>query len=731
MTVWQHLVEGVLWNSSARLEVNDGKDKEVTDQFILRGNVTEQGLIKFFMGVMGGQGCVDQKNKLLEENILSVISFSSSRKRGSIVVRNPNFEGTDQEVRIYTKGAPDMVLESTEWVLAADGSIAKLSDSTEVPAELLLDGEIQGATDSHRAIFERTIKKFADQAYRTLLITYKDMSMNDFNNIKAANNDFEKENDREVLEAGLVAIGVFGLQDPLRPTIVDSIAKCKTAGISVIMCTGDNIDTAIAISKNAGIVTEAETKLEYSCMTGKDFREAVGGLVQRPKPDGKANETIDCVNNMKKFREIKERLRVLGRSSPEDKYLLVTGIQASNGVVAVTGDGSNDAPALTKADVGFSMGITGTDIAKGASDIILLDDNFSSIIVALRYGRNVYDNVRKFIQFQLTVNVVAMFIVFFSSVILKDSPLNAVQMLWVNLIMDTMAALALATEPPAHDVLLRQPYDKNAPIVTEVMWRNIFGHAIYQIIALVIILFTAEGWFVKNYTSSCLRYDTTETTKCVEWNPFYANNLYQDKVSQTWWTTKKLSQNDFNKTLLEEYSFNYYVDTHEDEFKDGVKPKQDVIMADASNIILPGDVELGTKTQKLLHYTMVFQMFVFMQLFNQVNAKKIELGEFNVFAGFFNNWLFIAVLILTFVVQMTMVEIGGRAVKTYPLNTDQNLICMVFGSIELIWGLIVKFIPLKYFQCIQMDDKPQEEDTKSLVSTFKKSSVLQKQKKDS
>jgi len=277
--------------------------------------------------------------------------------------------------------------------------------------------------------------------------------MDTFENIKASHNNFEKEKDREVLEQDLIAIGVFGLQDPLRPTIVDSIVKCTTAGIQVIMCTGDNLDTAIAISKNAGIVTNEQVlESEYTCMTGKNFREAVGGLIKGTDKNG---EEIKLVANMKKFKEIKTHLRVLARSSPEDKLLLVTGIQDSQGVVAVTGDGTNDAPALTKADVGFAMGITGTDVAKGASDIILLDDNFSSIIVALRYGRNVYDNVRKFIQFQLTVNVVAMFIVFFGAVVLKDSPLNAVQMLWVNLIMDTMAALSLATEPPAADILNR------------------------------------------------------------------------------------------------------------------------------------------------------------------------------------------------------------------------------------------------------------------------------------
>jgi calcium-translocating P-type ATPase len=290
----------------------------------------------------------------------------------------------------------------------------------------------------------------------------------------------------------LTAIGIFGLQDPLRPTIVASIKQCKAAGIQVIMCTGDNIDTAIAISKNAGIVTSEELAAsEYTAMTGKDFDTAVGGLKQVAKPGGKAGETVDLVRNMKKFREIKQHLRVLARSSPEDKYTLVTGIQDSAGVVAVTGDGTNDAPALTKADVGFAMGIAGTDVAQGACDIILLDDNFSTIITALRFGRNVYDNVRKFLQFQLTVNVVAMFIVFFGSVILKDSPLNAVQMLWVNLIMDTFAALALATEPPAFDILTRQPYAKDAAIVTEVMWRNVFGHAIYQIVALCVVIFLA------------------------------------------------------------------------------------------------------------------------------------------------------------------------------------------------------------------------------------------------
>lgn len=233
------------------------------------------------------------------------------------------------------------------------------------------------------------------------------------------------------------------------------------------MCTGDNLETAIAISKNAGIVTEKEAEgpnAEYACTTGKDFRTKVGeALVE--EIDEVTGKKLTSVENKKEFGNYFKHLRVLARAQPLDKKILVTGIQQYQGVVAVTGDGSNDAPALKKADVGFSMGITGTDIAKGASDIILLDDNFTSIVVALKFGRNVYDSVRKFLQFQLSVNVTAMAIVFFGSCILSDSPLNAVQMLWVNLVMDTFGALALATEAPHDSILQRAPYKKSDSIV--------------------------------------------------------------------------------------------------------------------------------------------------------------------------------------------------------------------------------------------------------------------------
>jgi Ca2+ transporting ATPase len=201
------------------------------------------------------------------------------------------------------------------------------------------------------------------------------------------------------------------------------------------------------------------------------------------------------VGNKKAFRAVSKKLRVLARSSPEDKYLLVTGLKDEGKVVAVTGDGTNDAPALNRADVGFAMGITGTDVAKNASDIVLTDDNFCSVLTAVKYGRNIYDSVRKFLQFQITVNLVALFIVFSGAIIFADPPLTAVQMLWVNLIMDTFAALALATEPPTDALLARQPVSKFEKIVDQTMWRNVIGHSIYQILVLLCILFFGQSLF--------------------------------------------------------------------------------------------------------------------------------------------------------------------------------------------------------------------------------------------
>ena len=347
-------------------------------------------------------------------------------------------------------------------------------------------------------------------------------------------------------------------------------------------------------------------------MEGKEFRELCGGLVKlNDLNDG--SKLREEIGNKQMFRQIECKLQVLARSTPEDKYMLVTGLKDLGNVVAVTGDGTNDAPALKKADVGFAMGITGTEVAKEASDIILLDDNFASIITAVKWGRNIYENVRKFLQFQLTVNCVAMFIVFLGGVALNDPPLTSVQMLWVNLIMDTGAALALATEPPGDDLLTRKPYKRDETIVTAIMWRNIVGMAVYQAAVLIVMLFYGKEIFGLTYDDNLDFYYTID------------NIQYQNE----------------------------------------------------------GKIKL---------FTLIFNSFVFMQVFNEINSRKLGEFEYNAFRGFFNNLLFLLILVFTIVVQILMVQYGGQSVRTLPLSNEEHGICIGIGATTVIVSKLISLL---------------------------------------
>lgn len=343
---------------------------------------------------------------------------------------------------------------------------------------------------------------------------------------------------------------------------------------------------------------------------------------------------VDRVKHEAKFAKVVSQLKVLARSQPEDKYLLVIGLIRMGEVVAVTGDGTNDAPALKNADVGFAMGKVGTEVAKEASDIILLDDNFASIITAVKWGRNIYASIRKFLQFQLTVNVVAMFMAFIGGVVLGDSPLTSVQMLWVNLIMDTFAALALATEPPTEELLKDKPHGRKDNIVTAVMWRNVFGQAVFQILVLSGLLFLG--------------------------NPVFG--IPTRKHDEAW------------------------------TFENGVL------------------------------FTMIFNTFVFMQIFNEINARKIKDKEFNVFHNFFNNPLFIIIEIVTIAVQIVLVQIGGRAIKCSPLTVNQHLFCIAIGACGLIVGVMVKFIPKRFFDFHLNENIEEFKPENTLVNKLRQSS---------
>jgi P-type Ca2+ transporter type 2B len=204
--------------------------------------------------------------------------------------------------------------------------------------------------------------------------------------------------------------------------------------------------------------------------------------------------------------------------------MLVTGLRDNGATVAVTGDGTNDAPALKRADVGFAMGISGTEVAKEAADIILLDDNFASIVTAVKWGRNIFSCVRKFLQFQLVINIGAIIILIVGSVALNpdSQPMGTLQMLWINILMDTFAALALATEPPTMALLEERPYSRKDSILTPNMWRNIIGQVVYQIIIIMLILFLVPaGLFPYNFLTQA-----EETTEYIT-SPYY----YKDPIT--------------------------------------------------------------------------------------------------------------------------------------------------------------------------------------------------------
>ncbi|CAB3406611.1 unnamed protein product [Caenorhabditis bovis] len=421
------------------------------------GNKTECALLGFVLDA--GKNYEDIRKEYPEEKLYKVYTFNSSRKSMMTVL-----DLGDNKFRVYAKGASEIILSRCTHIFGKNGIVENFG-----PAQV-------------NDLTQRVIEPMASDGLRTIGLAFKDMvpagtKANDFEEEYSGDIDWDNE---EKVREGMTVIAIMGIQDPVRPEVPAAIEKCQNAGITVRMVTGDNINTARSIATACGILKPGA---DFLALEGKDFNARIRDA------DGKVNQA--------KLDQIWPKLRVLARAQPSDKYVLVKGIIDSKNtknreVVAVTGDGTNDAPALKKADVGFAMGIAGTDVAKEASDIILTDDNFTSIVKAVMWGRNVYDSIAKFLQFQLTVNVVAVTIAFIGACAISDSPLKAVQMLWVNLIMDTLASLALATEMPTMDLLDRKPYGRTKSLISRTMVKNIVGHAVYQLAILFAIMFWGD-----------------------------------------------------------------------------------------------------------------------------------------------------------------------------------------------------------------------------------------------
>lgn len=352
-------------------------------------------------------------------------------------------EKRHKDIFVHVKGAPDRLLPLCVNYQLADGTVHPIDDEFRTQMTALIDNE-------------------CSMAYRTLAIAYKITN--------------SCPNDTEEAERDLTLITVMSIRDSLRRYTERSIRSCQRAGIRVIMVTGDHMLTAQAIAKECGIMGDNSIAI-----LGEELRKMETSEIHRLLP----------------------RLAVVARSTPTDKHRLVTALKEAGEVVSVTGDGTNDVPALMAADVGLSMGLCGTELAKEASDIVVLDDDFRSIVRSVVWGRSVYNNISRFLQFQLTANVSTLFISFLSAVILVESPFKAVQLLWVNLIMDSLGALALATGKPHDNLLEQKPHDKNTPLISWFMIQNIIGESLLQILLIGVILIfpgNAEQFSVHHYT---------------------------------------------------------------------------------------------------------------------------------------------------------------------------------------------------------------------------------------
>ncbi|SNX85956.1 related to putative calcium P-type ATPase NCA-2 [Melanopsichium pennsylvanicum] len=456
---------------------------EKNKEFGFVGSKTETALLKMAKELKWE----DYRASRERAQVVQMIPFSSERKAMGVVVKLP--EGG---FRVYLKGASEVLTRLCTHHVEVSGT-----DTDSIPVEELDAAKLEKVNS--------TITQFANQTLRTLAIVYRDF---EFFPPKEAEYDESGEVEYASLAKNLTLVAIVAIEDPLRPGVTDAVEACRRAGVQVKMCTGDNVLTAKSIATQCGIYSPGGIVME-----GPVFRKL----------------------NRADMLEIVPRLQVLARSSPEDKKILVESLKSLGEVVGVTGDGTNDGPALKTANVGFSMGIAGTEVAKEASDIILMDDNFASIVSAIMWGRCVNDAVRKFLQFQLSVNISAVIVTFVTAVASEEgeSALKAVQLLWINLIMDTLAALALATDPATPELLDRKPDRRTAPLISTDMWKMIIGQSIYQFTVILVLNFAGKSILGMNGVSEYeMNRDSTELSAIV-FNTFVWCQLFNQVNSRS------------------------------------------------------------------------------------------------------------------------------------------------------------------------------------------------------
>ncbi|KAI9735176.1 MAG: hypothetical protein M1834_001766 [Cirrosporium novae-zelandiae] len=534
------LKEAIVLNTTAF----EGTDEKGNAAFI--GSKTESAMLTFAQNALGMGPIAEER---ANTTIIQPVPFDSANKYMGTVIKLSN-----GKYRAHVKGAPEILLPKCGRII---------QDVTQgCNDRFITQDDLQDVVN--------TVESFASRSLRTIAVLYKDYEQWPPRGAPVQDDDPKSAVFDKILKE-FIFLGIVGIQDPLRDGVADAVKTCQRAGVVVRMVTGDNLITAKAIAAECNIYTE-------------------GGIVM----EGPRFRTLSKTE----MKQIIPKLQVLARSSPEDKRILVKRLKEMGETVAVTGDGTNDAPALKTADIGFSMGIAGTEVAKEASAIILMDDNFASIVKALMWGRAVNDAVKKFLQFQVTVNITAVILTFVSAVASdsESSVLTAVQLLWVNLIMDTFAALALATDPPLESVLDRKPEPKSSPLISVNMWKMIVGQSILQLVVTFILYFAGQHW----------------------------------------------------------------LGMHGDDDK--------------------------------AHSTLVFNTFVWLQIFNQYNCRRLD-NHFNIFEGLQRNLWFIGIQFIIIGGQVLIVFVGGAAFSVTDLDGTQWGVSLGLGFLSLILGTLLRFVP--------------------------------------
>ncbi|MBX9628021.1 MAG: calcium-translocating P-type ATPase, PMCA-type [Gemmataceae bacterium] len=535
------LVVNASVNSTAGLEVNDGKAVTV-------GNTTEGALLQWLRAGawFRADDGLDYADLRRQYQVLYQIHFSSDRKRMTTVAER---EG---EAVVLVKGAPEAILAQCRTYLTRDGSRRPLA---EVRAEV-----------------EAQLRAAAGDAMRTLAFAAADLPAG-----------FPRDEDaiharRDDLEGDLAFVGWVAIRDPLRGDVAGAVDECRAAGIEVKMITGDNVETARAIGREVGLLSGPGSL----ALTSAEFNELSDDELKAKLPD----------------------LHVLARARPLDKYRMVRLLQEQGHVVAMTGDGTNDAPSLKKADVGLAMGIAGTEVAKEASKIVLLDDAFSTIVRAVHWGRALYENIQRFVQFQLTINVSALTIAFLGPFVGLRPPFTVLQLLWINVIMDTFAAIALCSEPPRPGLMRAKPKRRDESILTRPMIGNILITAAFFVVVMIGLLVGMQqaGWFAGGG---------------------------------------------------------------------------------------PTSHEFGPLTVRQV--TIFFSVYVFFQVWNQINCRSLTPAESGL-RGLFGNPTFLGIASLTVVGQVLIVTLGGRVFGVEPLGVVDWLVIAAATSSVLVFAEVARRI---------------------------------------